>query len=471
MNTSQPSGQLPFRVKICYSVGGFGKSLPTVMLMAYSLYFYTDLCGIDPMIASVVILLARIWDFLNDPIMGILVDRTRSHIGRCRIWLRYFSLPAGIAFGLCFIMPDFGPTGKIIWFALFYVLQDMVGTAVLVPINTMLGRITHSDVERAGISAWNGVFGLIANLVGGSMTMPLVAILGGGDEIRGFAWVGVIYGLLFALSNYIVYWGTKGYDPIDEPQVGGDGRKIKEDHAPAGEAIKALLANRPWLMCVGMYFVIMVSSGIYSSASLFYFQYNLGNVALYSTINALSLFISLASYIFFQPAVKRFGCAKLGMIGGVVMFACFLGRFLLQDATSWILVLGSIFGTFGQSMATSTIMLMVLDSGIYGEWKYGVKHEAVLISGYSVSYKVGSTITTPIAGFLLGVVPYVEGADTQVASVLNLFFFENTLLPAIGGALAVIFAYGFLRYERRFPDMRREVARRKAQQREQEVLS
>ena len=105
-------------------------------------------------------------------------------------------------------------------------------------------------------------------------------------------------------------------------------------------------------------------------------------------------------------------------------------------------------------------MLMVLDCNVYGEWKTGVSHEAVLMSGYSVSYKIGSTIATPIAGVLLGMVPWMEGAASQEQSVLNLFYYEVTLFPAIGALLAAFFAFMFLRYEKRFPEMRHEIAAR-----------
>lgn len=453
--------RLPFKVKLCYSAGGFGKSLPTVMLMAYSLYFYNNLCGIDPLIVSAVVFFARIWDFANDPLMAILVDRTRSRIGRCRVWLKYFSLPAGIAFALCFIMPDFGTSGKIIWFILFYVLQDMVGTATLVPINTMLGRITQNDAERAGINGMNGIFGLLANLVGGSFTVPLVQLCGGGNELRGFAFVGVIYGALFVLSNLIVYWGTRGYDPADELKEEKGGDEGKREHTSAGESIKALVTNVPWLMCVGMYFVVMVTVGIYTASGLYYFQYNLENTALYSIVNALTIFCSLAAYAFLKPAVKRFGCAKIGIGGAMIMFIGFFARFLLHDANTVIVITGSIFGNIGQAMTTSLIMLMVLNAGVYGQWKTGVAHEAVLMSGYSVSYKIGSTIATPIAGLLMGMVPWVEGAASQEQSVLNLFFYENTILPAAGALFAAFFAFLYLRYEKRFPEMRREIEARR----------
>ena len=459
--TANRDRTLPFKVKLCYSVGGFGKSLPTVMLMAYSLYFYNNLCGIDPLIVSTVILIARIWDFANDPLMAILVDRTRSGIGRCRIWLKYFSVPAGIAFALCFVMPDFAASGKVIWFIAFYVLQDMVGTATLVPINTLLGRITTNDAERAGINGMNGIFGLLANLVGGSFTLPLIKLFGGGSELRGFAWVGILYGGLFALSNLIVYWGTKGYDPVDEPL---QNPKVRKEHVPAGESIKALVTNIPWLMCVGMYFFIMVAMGIYSGSQLYYFQFNLGNTGLYSIVNALTLFCSLAVYLFQKSAIKHLGCGRVGMIGALIMFAGFFVRFVSGDSSIVILLAGTIIGSFGQVLTVSVVMLMVLNAGIYGEWKTGVTHEAVLVSGYSVSYKIGATIATPIAGFLLSMVPWTEGAAVQEQSVLNLFFYENTLLPAAGGLFALVFAYFYYRYEKRFPEMRRETAERKAAQ-------
>lgn len=89
------------------------------------------------------------------------------------------------------------------------------------------------------------------------------------------------------------------------------------------------------------------------------------------------------------------------------------------------------FGGFGQVLVSAVVMLVVYDSYIYMRHKTGKPApEALLVSGFSVSYKVGMAIATPIAGWLLGSVPYVAGAATQEQSVLNLFFYENTLLPA-----------------------------------------
>ena len=88
-NTLNQMQKLPWKVKILYSSGDFAKTLLVIMTSAFSMFFYTDICGMDPKIVATIILIAKIWDFINDPMMGALVDRTRSKEGKCRIWLKY----------------------------------------------------------------------------------------------------------------------------------------------------------------------------------------------------------------------------------------------------------------------------------------------------------------------------------------------------------------------------------------------
>lgn len=146
--TSVQDVKLPWPVKIGYSVGNFAKALLAVSVSVYLLYFYTDICGIDSKIASTIILIAKIWDIINDPMMGAIVDKTVSKEGRCRFYLKYFSVPAGIIFALSFFMPDFAMPGKIAWAAITYILQGMASTILLIPLNTLMGRLTSNQQQR-----------------------------------------------------------------------------------------------------------------------------------------------------------------------------------------------------------------------------------------------------------------------------------------------------------------------------------
>lgn len=150
MEASTAAGRkLPARVKWMFASGDFGKTLLVVMTMGFSLYFYTNVLGMDPNVVSIIILIAKIWDFINDPMMGALVDKTRSKEGKCRMWLKYMSVPGGVCLALCFMMPNLVSTGKIVWVAVTYTLQGMASTALMIPMNTLMSRITVDPTERA----------------------------------------------------------------------------------------------------------------------------------------------------------------------------------------------------------------------------------------------------------------------------------------------------------------------------------
>ena len=449
---------IPWKVKLVYASGSLGTTLSTVMLMGFSLYFYTEICGINELVSSTIILVAKIWDFINDPMMGALIDHTKSKEGKCRFYLKYASVPAGILLALCFIMPELAATGKIVWVAVTYTLQGMANTAIGIPFNTLMARITVDPVERAQISAWKGFFAVIANILGSSIVIPLVLFLGKNDMKTGFMWVAIIFGVIYAVNYLIVFWGTRGYEPVEEVVTKEDTVGIPENKQSLKASLKALFMNVPWLLTFGMSFILNLSVSIAGATMLFYFQYNLDALDLFSISQMVALGVTFLSCAWTKPMVAKFGSAKSACIGTVIASVSYVARFLLQDANDAIIVVGFTLGTIGQSMASGMIMLIILNLCItYGKWKTGVSNEAILVSGYSLSYKVGMAISTPIAGFLLAAVPYVANAPQQEQSVLNMWFYENTLFPAVGFIISMFFAIILLKYEKKLPQMRKEI--------------
>ena len=106
--------------------------------------------------------------------------------------------------------------------------------------------------------------------------------------------------------------------------------------------------------------------------------------------------------------------------------------------------------------------MCIFDAKVYGEWKTGVDNEAILMSGFSIAYKTGQALGGPIAGYLLMTVPYVAQAAVQEQSVLDLWFYESTLIPAVGFVITLIFALLIKKYEKKVPQMREELEARKA---------
>lgn len=457
--TAINENRLPWRVKIAYGAGSFAKTMLVYATMAFLLYFYTDVIGINGGVAATIILVAKIWDIINDPMMGAIVDKTKSKEGKCRIYLKYFSVPAGIIVALAFYMPELSATGKIIWVAVTYTLQGMASTVLLIPLNTLMGRLTDDKQQRAHLNQIAGLYGTAAGFVVPALTMPFVSIAGGGDMQRGFMFLGMLYGFVYALCHLVVYFGTKGYEPAD---IMVKDRNAEEIEQPSTmEVLKALAKNKVWLLCIGIYFFDMIGSSIESTAQVYYFQYNIGNTNLLATCATVNTVTGILVYLVLNQFIKRLGNSGTSALGCVLSALGYGLRFILHDSSVYVMIAGWTLSSIGVGLVGATIVLNIFDSKIYGEWKTGVNNEAILMSGFSVSYKVGMAMGGPIAGYLLMLVPYVPKAAEQSQSVLNLFFVENTLLPCIGFALAFIFSMIIRKYELKIPEMKAEIEARK----------
>ena len=440
--------KLPLKTKWLYASGDFAKTLLVVMTAGFSLYFYTDILGVDPAISSTIILIAKIWDFINDPMMGTLVDRTRSKEGKCRIWFKYMAVPGGVILALNFICPELSATGKIVWIAITYVLQGMISTALQIPQNILLSRITADEVERAQINSFRGYFSVAANLIAGSFALPFVMMAGNNDMRKGFAILGIVCGILYTANYILLYVATKGYEPNEEPEA-----EAFKDAPKEKVRISEILANAPWIFVMLAYFIVNLAISSQGSSGVFYCQYNLGNMNLYSIMNFVAIGGSIVVYLFLSKLVEKFGNAKLVVIGNAIAAAAYLVRYLLHDANNVVLMVGYLIGTMGQMLASSVVILVIFDSFVFMRHKTGkAVPEGILVSGYSVAYKVGMAIGAPIGGWLLATVPYVPGAEVQEESVLNLFFNLNTLLPAAGFIIAMLFGLVLVRYNKQIDE-------------------
>ena len=455
------TGRLPWKVKICYATGAFSKNILAVSTAAYLLFFYTDICGVDPKIASTIILAAKIWDIINDPMMGAIVDKSHSKEGKCRIWLKYFSVPAGIILALTFFMPGFSSTGKAVWVAVTYVLQGMASTVLLIPTKTLLGRITIDRQETAQITQLAGFIGMAGTYFVTGFTMKLVGIFGGADMQKGFMYMGMVFGVLYMIGHLVVYFGTKGYDadPYETETV----ENIEQSKASVKEVLQALMKNWPWLCCIGLYMFLLLGDSLAQSSMPFYFQYNHAGMtdAMYLAYSNMTTISSFAGIFLMQIFIKKFGNAGTAAIGCLMASAGYLFRFILQDSSMLIMNAGWIISGFGSGLVAMTIILNIFDAKVYGEWKTGVDNEAILMSGFSVSYKIGMAIGGPIAGYLLLLVPYVQGAEQQADSVLSMWMAENTLIPGIATVISLVFAILIIKNEKKVPQMRKEIEERK----------
>lgn len=442
------------------------KALLAVTMAAFMLFFYVDVCRIPSVVASNIVLIAKVWDIINDPMMGAIVDRVKSKEGKCRFWLKYMSVPAIVLVALCFYMPDISQNGKFIWVAVTYLLQGMVSTSLLIPLNTMISRLSSDPKQRVNLSQVDGIAQMISQWMVVSLTMRFVGILGQGDMQKGFLYVGIIYAIIYGICHLIVYFATRGYEPVEmlaENYIEPPKQTIGEVLKDLALSLTAFYKNKALLFCGAVAFLYTFGIAVESSAMPFYFQYcKSESEGLYEIYGTLSMPVAILIYLFLNPIVKKFGNAKTSMIGTAMTFAGYMLGFVTKDANTVIMMTRWLLEGIGTGLIGAVILLCVFDSKTYGVWKTGNEDsEAILVASYSLSYKIGMAVGGPVLGYLMMIVPYVPGVETQAESVKNLFFYESTLIPAIIYVVTFVFAVLVWKYEKKIPQMKKEIEERK----------
>jgi len=169
---------ISIKEKIGFGLGDTASNLVWQVLMIFQLYFYTDIFGIPAAVVGTMFLITKIWDSINDPIMGIIADRTDTKWGKFRPYILWLALPFALAGVLTFTTPDLSMSGKIIYAYVTYTLMMMVYTAINIPYSSLMGVISASASQRASFSQYRFMLAFSGGLLVQALTLPLVNTIG-----------------------------------------------------------------------------------------------------------------------------------------------------------------------------------------------------------------------------------------------------------------------------------------------------
>ena len=235
------SEKISFKEKVGYGLGDTASNLYFQMFVNFLLFFYTDIFGISAAAAGTMLMVSRFWDAANDPMMGIIADRTNSRWGKFRPYLIWMSIPLAVVGVLTFITPNFDATGKLIYAYITFTLVMMAYTAINIPYSALMGVISPNSSERTSVSTYRFVLAFVGAFIVQGLTLPLVNLFGGGDQATGFPLTMAVFGVLACILFYITFATTRERVIVPTTQESS----LKED-------VKNLLKNRPW-----MYLLIM----------------------------------------------------------------------------------------------------------------------------------------------------------------------------------------------------------------------
>jgi len=234
--------------KVSFGLGDLASNFVWGMTTSYLLFFYTDVFGISATAVGTLFLITRILDAISNPLMGILVDRTRSKHGKARPYILYLAVPFGILSVLTFVTPDFSETGKLVYAYITYFLLGICYTAINLPYGSMLTMMTKDSYEIQQLGSFRTMgMGLGATLVS-LCTLPLVSFLGQGNQQVGFPLTMTLYSLFGTIMFYLVFKNCRErYAEYREKGVKNDTRK----------QVTRMFKNKPWMLlavsCVMQY--------------------------------------------------------------------------------------------------------------------------------------------------------------------------------------------------------------------------
>ena len=426
----ETSQKLSFVEKAGYSLGDAAANFVFQTMILFQLNFYTDTLGIAAASAGSLLLLGRLWDAFFDPMMGVMADRTQTRWGKFRPWVLWTAVPWGIVMFMAYTVPGFSASGKFVWACLTNVLLMTLYSANNTPYSAMTGVMTGDVNERTSLSSYRFFSAMIAQLIIGGFTLPLVAKFGQGDNAKGWQMTMGLWACVCVVLFIITFLTTKERIQPDPKQKSDP----KQDFS-------TLLKTGPWvamfILTVSHFIVLAMRGGTLS----YLFQYYVDSNKLYDFLAGVGLTNTgsggLGSYLLntFGLVVdaKRANVASVGFslfnmwgqaitvigvvcstflamrfgkkavaIVGFSLTTVFMALFILVPADQ----VGTLFlleaaRCLSYAPTIPLLWAMFADVVDYSEWKTGRRITGVIYATILFGLKAGLSIGGALAGWLL----------------------------------------------------------------------
>jgi len=432
------TGILKLSEKIGFSLGDAASNIFFQSFILFVPIFYTDVFGLSPAAISIMFLVTKIWDAVNDPLMGIIADRTNTRWGKFRPYILWFAIPFGLFGVLTFTTPNISINGRLIYAYVTYTLLMMAYTIVNVPYSALMGVMTPNSDERTVLSQFRFMAAFIATTIL-QLSFVWLVIRIGGSRTNPLGWqmtMGVFSGIAIVLL-FITFFSTK--ERVQPPR----GQKT-----PLTQDLKDLFTNLPWVL-IGIASVFqLIYIVMRGGAIMYYFDY----------------FIEVKEWNL--PLVGKFPVVSIFMVSGTIMT---IAGVLLTGVISRIFgkaaTYASLLGLAGVSTAlfyfltpTSIIMMFILqvitsfsvgpvsvlqwaiytDTADYSEWKKGRRATGLVMSAGLFSLKLGIALGVSALTWILGAYGYIANQPQTESGLMGVRMIMS-IYPAIFALLGMVF--------------------------------
>lgn len=403
--------------KYCFGIGAIGKDAICNLVGAFLMLYFTDTLYLSPAFVGVLFFVARIWDAINDPMMGMIVDNTRTKYGKFRIWITVGTLVNSVFFILLFHSFHLSGTALYVYVAVMYILYGMTYTIMDVPYWSWLPNLTNDPREREKVSVIPRFF---ASLAGFSVSTFGLYIINYFNKAAGeknpYAETGYTLFAIAIVAVFIITIGITVCNVKESSTIGTNSEKTS-----LKQAFHLIVKNDQLLAFIGLLLTFNLCTQIAKSFAVYYFKNVCGNEYLYS-IFGFAIIAEMMGLMLFPMIAAKISREK------VYSIACSLpvAGFLLLGAAGYIapqnpilVVLCCVLLFFGSGLSLGVTTCCMADVIDYGEVKFGVRNESVTCSAQTFLMKAAMAAAGGLTGVGLQIVGYDATAATQSAGTIT----------------------------------------------------
>ena len=461
-----------FKVKVGYGIGAVGKDMVYMLSASYILYYYQDLLGVEAWIMGVILLIARVFDAFNDPIMGVVVAKTRTKWGKFRPWIMIGTLTNAVILYLMFACPpSLKGSGLVAYAAIFYIVWGMTYTMMDIPYWSMVPSLTESGKERENLSALARSCAGVGSSLIVIVTMLAVTALGkmfGSDgmsenaiEVVGFKWFALIVAVLFVIFTVILCLAVK-----ENPTTDMKTASVKD-------MFRALIQNDQAMTVVVA--IVLVNTAIYMTSNLliYFFKYDLGGESWkgdYTLFNTFGGAMQIIAMMILFPLLRKFfNTVKMYYVSvgsAIFGYLVLLALSILGINNVFVFFVPGFFIFAAVGLLNVLVTVFLANTVDYGELKNDRRDESVIFSMQTFVVKLASGISALMASLCLQIFNISKDEEALATvgsgSVMGLRM-TMTLIPIAGLIVAyIVFSKKFTLSDERVKEISTELKARKS---------
>lgn len=443
---------IKFKDKVGYALGDAGGLLTFSLIGAFQNKFYTDALGIKPESIILLILIARIWDAINDPLWGAFVQsRKPKKSGQFRPWIIGFSVPLAISAALMFLkIPGLTSGQYLVYAYVTYICYGMMYTAVNIPYGSLASVVTDDELERSSLSMWRSIGAGVGGLPGTILLPMLVYTVTGkyanGQDIKALddkkLFICVLILSVISVGVYFLHY------KLTKERIAPQ-KKEKDAHYNAVATVKELFKNRAFVTLSLASMLLIAFQFYYQSTYTYLFTDYYGKPGLYAlvtvcTYGPMAIFIPIMNKL-----IKKFGKKELCAVGMAFAAVANIGLFALRwtplSHNPWVFLGFTFLSGLGQTFLVLEVWALVMDVIDYHEVRTGKREEGMAYAVFSFTRKLGQTLAGVGLNALLAFIKYDGEASKNGIplsdDVLTKLYDISTFVPAIMLALMAIILF------------------------------